>query len=207
MLYYGNSDVGMKRQINQDIFLTIPVWGGEGTLLVVCDGMGGHKAGDVASKKAIEAFANSVFLNPCSETDEMTARAFIKYVLVSSSDAANRVVYTLSQEQEEYHGMGTTLVAALIYHGHMYAINIGDSRLYMITKYKTMQISHDHSFVQYLSTRLADRGRGENIPAPQVITARHRVGKSGGRFLCTNFEWSGICSCSTGFQIIDSQLS
>ncbi|MBR6051379.1 MAG: Stp1/IreP family PP2C-type Ser/Thr phosphatase [Clostridia bacterium] len=212
MLYYGNSDVGMKRQINQDNFLTIPVWGGEGTLLVVCDGMGGHKAGDVASKKAIEAFANSVFLNPCSETDEMTARAFIKYVLVSSSDAANRVVYTLSQEQEEYHGMGTTLVAALIYHGHMYAINIGDSRLYMITKYKTMQISHDHSFVQYL----IDNGKlteeeAKTYPRRNVITRAIGVGeKAEVDFFCTNLsEWEGgyLLLCSDGLSnYTDSQL-
>ena len=60
MLYYGTSDVGMKRQINQDNFLTIPVWGGEGTLLVVCDGMGGHKAGWLMNTMLAAAFAFSL---------------------------------------------------------------------------------------------------------------------------------------------------
>lgn len=212
MLYYGNTDVGMKRQINQDNFLTIPIWGGEGTLLVVCDGMGGHRAGDVASKKAIEAFANSVFLNPCSEADEKTARAFIKYVLVSSSDAANRTVYTLAHEKEEYSGMGTTLVAALIYRGHLYAINIGDSRLYMITRYKTMQISHDHSFVQYL----IDNGKltedeAKTYPRRNVITRAIGVGeKAEVDFFCTNLaEWDGgyLLLCSDGLSnYTDNQL-
>lgn len=203
MLYYGNTDVGMRRQINQDNFKTIPVWGGEATLLVVCDGMGGHKAGDIASKKAIEAFSNSVFLNPCTEEDEATVRAFIKYVLVSSCDAANRVVYTMSHESEEYHGMGTTLVAALIYKDHMYAVNIGDSRLYMITRYKTMQISRDHSFVQYLidSGKLTEE-EAKTYPRRNVITRAIGVSeKPEVDFFCTNLaEWDGgyLLLCSDG---------
>lgn len=203
MLYYGNTDVGMRRQINQDNFNTIPVWGGEATLLVVCDGMGGHKAGDIASKKAIEAFSNSVFLNPCTEEDEATARAFIKYVLVSSCDAANRVVYNMSHENEEYNGMGTTLVAALIYKDHMYAVNIGDSRLYMITRYKTMQISRDHSFVQYLidSGKLTEQ-EAKTYPRRNVITRAIGVSeKPEVDFFCTNLtEWEGgyLLLCSDG---------
>ena len=203
MLYFGNTDVGMRRQINQDNFKTIPIWGGDAVLLVVCDGMGGHKAGDIASKKAIEAFCNSIILNPCTEESEESERAFIKYLLVSSCDAANRLVYTLSNGSEEYQGMGTTLVAALVYHGNMYAINIGDSRLYMITRYKTMQISHDHSFVQYLidSGKLTEE-EAKTYPRRNVITRAIGVAeKAEVDFFCTNLsEWDGgyLLLCSDG---------
>ena len=173
MLYYGNSDVGMKRQINQDSFMTIPIWGGEGLLLVVCDGMGGHKAGDIASKTAVERFTNFLFKcePPDPESEDKTVFAFIKYQLVAACDDANRSVFIMSEENIDYHGMGTTLVAALIYRGCMYAINIGDSRLYKITYNRIKQVSTDHSFVQNLieAGKLTEE-EAKTYPRRNVIT-------------------------------------
>ena len=56
LLYYGKSDVGMRRKLNQDVFGAMPIWDDDTLLLVVCDGMGGHKAGDTASKTALQSF-------------------------------------------------------------------------------------------------------------------------------------------------------
>ena len=205
MLYHGNSDIGMKRNVNQDSFMTIPVWGGDATLLVVCDGMGGHKAGDIASKKAIEAFTNSMFSceAPEEELDEKTIGYQIRYHLVESCDRANREVFTLSSSNKDFAGMGTTLVAAFIYKNHMYAVNIGDSRLYMITRYKTMQISHDHSFVQYLidSGKLTEED-AKTYPRRNVITRAIGVSERAevDYFSTDLSEWDGgyLLLCSDG---------
>ena len=215
MLYYGNTDVGRQRQINQDSFMTIPMWGGQATLLVVCDGMGGHKSGDVASKTAVETFTHSMFSSesPTDEDDENTVDAYIKYYLVSSCDAANKAVYKMSMENPDNHGMGTTLVAALIYKDKLFAVNIGDSRLYMITKYSAIQISRDHSFVQYLvdSGKLTEE-EAKTYPRRNVITRAIGVGEKArvDYFIADLKEWEGggyILLCSDGLSnYMDSDL-
>ena len=206
MLYYGNTDIGMHRQINQDSFMTIPMWGGEATLLVVCDGMGGHKSGDVASKTAVETFTRSMFSSesPAEDDDENTVAAYIKFHLVSSCDAANKAVFKMSMENAENRGMGTTLVAALIYKNKLYAVNIGDSRLYMITGFSTIQISRDHSFVQYLvdSGKLTEE-EAKTYPRRNVITRAIGVGEKArvDYFTADLSEWEGggyILLCSDG---------
>ena len=214
MLYYGNTDVGMKRPINQDSFLTIPLWGGEGTLLIVCDGMGGHKAGDVASKTAIEAFSKSMFSSECpdEQADMSTTDAYIKYQLIASCDAANRAVYMLSKQNSDYEGMGTTLVCAFVYKNKLFAVNIGDSRLYMITRYKTIQISRDHSFVQHLIDigKLTEE-EAKTYPRRNVITRAVGVAeKTPVDFFSTDLsEWEGgyLLLCSDGLSnYVDNQM-
>lgn len=174
MIYYGNTDIGKRRLINQDSFRAMSIWGGEAILLVVCDGMGGHKAGEVASKKAVDAFCESIFARPCTDEDavnEETIKAYIRYVMVSSGDIANSTVYNLSCSNEEYRGMGTTMVAALIFRNRMYIMNIGDSRLYRITVEGTEQITKDHSFVQDLidTGKLTPEEARDN-PRKNIIT-------------------------------------
>ena len=66
MYFCGKSDVGMRRQINQDSFRCISIWGGDAVLLVVCDGMGGHKAGEIASKNAVEVFCSKIIASNLS---------------------------------------------------------------------------------------------------------------------------------------------
>ena len=69
MKFCGKSDVGLQRKINQDSYKCFSLWGGEATLLVVCDGMGGHKAGEIASSKAISAFCDKMVSSPCLSED------------------------------------------------------------------------------------------------------------------------------------------
>ncbi len=150
LLYYGKSDVGMRRTINQDSFNALPIWNDDALLLVVCDGMGGHKAGEIASKTAVEKFCSVVASRPCTEDDPATRADIIKNTLVAAVKEANETVYKLSLSSEEFSGMGTTLVAAVISRGMLYAVNIGDSRLYIVTRHEAKQITKDHSFVQLL---------------------------------------------------------
>lgn len=150
MYFCGKSDVGMRRQINQDSFRCISIWGGEATLLVVCDGMGGHKAGEIASRDAIEVFCSKIISSPCFEQSPDRILEFIRYTIVSAAAEANSVIYHLSNQYEECRGMGTTLVAVIVYKNTFYAINVGDSRFYIVTKYEAKLVTKDHSFVQYL---------------------------------------------------------
>ena len=161
----------MRRQVNQDSFRCISIWGGEAVLLVVCDGMGGHKAGEVASRNAVELFCSKIIASPCLEEKPDKILEFIRYILVCAASEANSVIYHLSNEYEECHGMGTTLVAAIIYKGWFYAINVGDSRLYIVTRYEAKLVTKDHSFVQYL----IDNGKltpdeAKYYPQKNVIT-------------------------------------
>ena len=150
MKFFGKSDIGMQRKINQDSFKCLSLWGGEASLLVVCDGMGGHKAGEIASSRAVSAFCDKMVASPCiSETPAEQAYE-IRHTMISAAKAANRIIYRMSNDFDELSGMGTTLVAGLIYQDQLFCVNIGDSRLYIMTELETRQITHDHSFVQYL---------------------------------------------------------
>lgn len=160
---FGRSDVGLRRQINQDCFSCMRIWGGEAVLLAVCDGMGGHKAGEIASQKAMAVFCDKIVGNPCIEEQPEKARVAIRKTMTIAASAANRTVYEMSNRFEELAGMGTTLVAAIVYGGVLYAINIGDSRAYIVTRREAFQITRDHSFVQYLIKEKSSRRKKRNI--------------------------------------------
>lgn len=161
----------MRRPVNQDSFACLNVWGSEAVLLIVCDGMGGHKAGEIASQKAVSVFCDKIVSSPCvSETPEQQMKD-IRYTMIAAATEANKAIFKMSGENEEYQGMGTTLVAAIIFKNKLYAINIGDSRLYITTKHEALQITKDHSFVQYL----IDNGKltqeeAKYYPRKNVIT-------------------------------------
>ena len=171
MKFCGKSDVGMHRHVNQDSYRAISIWDDEATLLVVCDGMGGHKAGEIASNTAVQIFCEKVMAAPCRETEQDKILESIRYTLVSAASEANTAILRLAQENEEYLGMGTTLVAVIVYNGYFYAINIGDSRFYIVTKEGTTLVTKDHSFVQYLidNGKLSEE-EAKSCPRKNVIT-------------------------------------
>lgn len=171
LLYCGKSDIGMKRKLNQDSFAAMPIWDDDALLMIVCDGMGGHKAGDTASRTAVEKFLSVVASTPCTSDDPTIRTRKIKDTLVAAVKAANDAVYKLSRSSEKYSGMGTTLVAAIVSRGMLYAVNIGDSRLYIITRHEARQITRDHSFVQFLiQTGQITPEEAKNYPRKNVIT-------------------------------------
>ncbi len=171
LLYCGKSDIGLKRRLNQDACQAIPVWGGDALLMIVCDGMGGHKAGGMASLTAVERFIKVIESRPCKAEDPSVRAESIKGTLVAAVKDANETVYKLSRTCEEFSGMGTTLVAAIISRGMLYAVNIGDSRLYIITRHEAKQITRDHSFVQFLiQTGQLTKEEAKNYPRKNVIT-------------------------------------
>ncbi|MBQ4253143.1 MAG: Stp1/IreP family PP2C-type Ser/Thr phosphatase [Erysipelotrichaceae bacterium] len=137
---YGISDKGLARAQNQDSFI---IREGKGALLaIVCDGIGGHRAGDVASRLACQGMVlhfDKYFANNPEEW------------FCQSLKAVNRFIYEKAIENSELKGMGTTMVAALIMDGETWIMNVGDSRCYEYTEKKGLvQLTEDHSLVNEL---------------------------------------------------------
>ena len=172
MQFFGTSDKGKKRSINQDGFLCRALWDDSAILAVVCDGMGGHKAGEIASRMALDIFTEEVLKceNPV-ELPKNIHKDIIRYALVNAAMITNGKIYQTALDSHDFDGMGTTLVAALVYDNMLYVINIGDSRLYMVTAGEAFQVTHDHSFVQYLidSGKLSEE-EARYYPRKNVIT-------------------------------------
>jgi protein phosphatase len=138
MQAYARTDIGCVRSMNQDSYFcsTTPV-GAFPNLFIVADGMGGHQAGDYASRYAIEMFLEYVHHSEDSNLIRLMDEGI---------SHANRKVKEKSFENEELAGMGTTLVVAYIEQKQLYVANVGDSRLYLISQ-EINQVTEDHSYV------------------------------------------------------------
>ena len=139
MKIYSMTDVGRKREINQDyVFATDKPVGPFPNLLVVADGMGGHKAGDFASKYTVNVLCQELEKSSTDKPEEILNRIV---------GIANNELIRVAHTDVKLEGMGTTLVAATIIGNTLYFANVGDSRLYLIND-KIRQLSKDHSLVE-----------------------------------------------------------
>lgn len=145
---WGLTDVGNVRSQNQDAFRIVEL-GKDALLAVVCDGMGGAKSGNVASRLASEVFSEEV--KRSFSADLMPDEA--EQMLRAAAKLANISVFEQSQLSEDYAGMGTTLVAALTYPRATLVLNIGDSRAYLINADGVQCITRDHSVVEMMVQR------------------------------------------------------
>lgn len=154
MEYFGLTDIGQKRSVNQDSFC-IKEYDGA-VLAVVCDGMGGAAGGAEASGMACSEFVGVMDEHIAAGTGSgsMSRRA-VRDMMVKGVSSANEIICARSRESDELRGMGTTLVASLVRDDMVYTVNVGDSRMYIVSGGEILQVSHDHSFVQYL----VDKGK------------------------------------------------
>lgn len=139
---FGNAtDVGCKRDNNEDYLGYFQTQNGH--LFVVCDGMGGHQAGEKASQLAVEVFKRYFTEGYHANPSDALQKATIE---------ANKIIFETAQKYAEYAGMGTTLVVALIRDNQVFYVHVGDSRLYLYEQetQKLHRITKDHSFVQQL---------------------------------------------------------
>lgn len=148
MEYWGITDTGKVRTQNQDAW-KIEELDRHTILAVVCDGMGGAKAGNIASKLAIDVFTEEVVRSYKSSMSQEQ----IDQLLTGAVKLANYTVYEQSVKVEDFAGMGTTLVAALICGKTATVVNVGDSRCYRITREDIHRITEDHSVVQMMVNR------------------------------------------------------
>ena len=145
---WGLTDVGNVRSQNQDAFRIVEL-GKDALLAVVCDGMGGAKSGNVASRLASEVFSEEVKRSFSADLTPDEAEQMLR----AAAKLANISVFEQSQLSEDYAGMGTTLVAALTYPRATLVLNIGDSRAYLINADGVRCITRDHSVVEMMVQR------------------------------------------------------
>ena len=151
MKTFSVTDTGVLRTMNQDYcFSSDTPIGNLPNLYIVCDGMGGHKAGEYASRytsqRIVAQVSRSQLENPIQ-------------ILRDAIQKANEILVMESREDIEKQGMGTTVVMATIVDHRMYVANVGDSRLYVIGD-KIEQITKDHSYVEEM-IRMGKVGREE----------------------------------------------
>lgn len=139
---YGKTDKGLVRANNQDTFRTELNENGLG-FVVLCDGMGGARAGNIASERAAERFLKEVQTAKPDKTDADTLSGIVERAVA----AANQEVYELSQSSAAYNGMGTTLVGGICAGDMIILANVGDSRAYLIDGNSIAQMTSDHSLV------------------------------------------------------------
>ena len=151
MRAYAATDVGRIREVNQDyIFCSMESVGKLPNLFLVADGMGGHKAGDLASRYTVETLTDSIKNSASDNPITIINDAIVE---------ANTKLLEKAAESEQYTGMGTTLVVCTIIGESMYVANVGDSRLYLYDG-RLSQITRDHSLVAEM-VALGKLGRDE----------------------------------------------
>ena len=168
------SDPGLKRETNEDYLAMDNSIG----LYIVADGMGGHQAGEVASKVAVKIIQKNVnyWITENSPEDEVfdfpdnTLSRRGNYIL-SSIKLANRVIHELSKVYAEYKGMGTTIVVLAIMPYTAIASNVGDSRIYLIRGDKIELLSREHNMVtEQLELGLISKEEAQASPLRHVLT-------------------------------------
>jgi PPM family protein phosphatase len=137
---FGQTDVGLRRQKNEDSFLVDKDLG----LFVVADGMGGHKGGDLASSMAVEIMQNCVAHQMKKSSENFSPRDLL---IDGYLQASQQIFHKSHVEQPELQGMGTTLVSAFYHLGTLFIGNVGDSRAYLIRDGKMWQLTEDHSLL------------------------------------------------------------
>lgn len=138
------SDVGHVRSVNEDSSWVAPLEQGY-TLGIVADGMGGHRAGDTASRLAVETIVKDLSAIPAALSLEDCGKAVQDAIL-----HANQVIYQAASQSEEYHNMGTTVVVLLLAQDKGVLGHIGDSRAYKYRDGQLFQLTEDHTLVNEL---------------------------------------------------------
>lgn len=152
MNVYSKTDIGLQREENQDT-----VWSEKlsdtACAAVLCDGMGGEKSGGLASQMAVDIISKRIK----ESFSEMMNRNSVRNLLITAVSAANSIVYETAQRELDHSVMGTTCVAAIVFGGCAYIVNVGDSRAYHLfvsgEDECIRQITRDHSHVRELVER------------------------------------------------------
>ncbi len=137
---FSITDVGQKRKLNQDyVFTSERRIGNLSNVFIVADGMGGHNAGDYASKYTVQTMVEEI---------ERSLEQNPVRILENAIKKANQKLRSKASGDEHLYGMGTTVVAATVMGRYLQVANVGDSRLYVISEESIRQITRDHSLVQ-----------------------------------------------------------
>ncbi len=192
------TDIGLKRKLNEDSLGFIEI--NDGFIFIVCDGMGGHEGGEIASKAAVGFIIE--YLN--TQKIENVSIALHQAIMF-----ANQQIFLTAKNRPDLKGMGTTVVLLLIYKDEIYTAHVGDSRIYVSTDNQFIQLTKDHSVVQdMVDNGILSSVEAENHPRKNEITKalgiREEVtpsisikalkAKTGDRFVICSDGLSGLVS-------------
>lgn len=140
------SDIGKQRELNEDYCSYFREEGNDVSLFVLADGMGGHNAGEVASKMAVDSvikFISERFNLSLYNEDN----GYVLNLITSAINDINSSMFNISSHNENYSGMGTTIVILAVVQDKAYIANVGDSRCYLISDTTMQQLTTDHSYI------------------------------------------------------------
>jgi serine/threonine protein phosphatase PrpC len=158
----ARSDQGRVRDNNEDCLAYDARLG----IAVLADGMGGLRAGEVASATAVEAVMQHLI-----ENTARLNRLEVGETLREALDLANRRVYALADSRREFNGMGTTLVVGAMHDGHFFAAHVGDSRAYRFRDGSLTRLTSDHSLVQQLVEQgILSAAEARRAPNRNIVT-------------------------------------
>jgi serine/threonine protein phosphatase PrpC len=169
---WGATDVGMKRDHNEDSYLLAP----DLNLFVVADGMGGHAGGEMASGISVRTVEKTVrssveLIGADVHHDGSIERSPVAKLLSNSVREACNAVYTKSQQVRELQGMGTTTTTLLFHDKHAFVAHVGDSRCYLVRDGRILQLSEDHSLVnEQLKAGLITEAQARQSRFKNIIT-------------------------------------
>jgi serine/threonine protein phosphatase PrpC len=140
LILSGRTDTGRIRANNEDSFTILP----KARLMMVADGMGGHKAGEVASRVSIETMVRLLDREVLEQAgDNQTA---IRHLLIQALRQTNGHIMAMAQENTAYSGMGSTFILGFISRGRLHTCHVGDVRAYLLSGAKLSQLTNDHTY-------------------------------------------------------------
>lgn len=165
--YAAISDRGMLREKNEDFWNIVLSADGSPQAFIVADGMGGHEAGDVASRMAVEAISKEVAVQMQNPESGCSVQSFLEKAILSS----NEDIYQYALTHLNGAGTGTTLTAGVLHKGRLTIAHIGDSSLYLLRNGVIEKITRDHSFVGELVEKgVLDAEEARTHPLRNQIT-------------------------------------
>ncbi|MGC8926320.1 MAG: Stp1/IreP family PP2C-type Ser/Thr phosphatase [Myxococcota bacterium] len=169
---FGMTDVGRKRPHNEDNFFV----DNDNKIYIVCDGMGGANAGEVASRMAVDIISARMRerideIRELSSENTFDSKQKIKTIISDAVSEASLKIFEIASREESKKGMGTTLVMLIICGENAFVSNVGDSRAYLIRDNQVYQITEDHTLVQeQLKRGLITPEEAKNVTYGNVIT-------------------------------------
>ena len=169
---FGMTDVGRKRPHNEDYYLVDD----ENEIFIVCDGMGGANAGEIASQMAVEIIGqrmreNIEDIRELSAQNTFDSKQKIKTIISDAVSEASLKIFELASKEEGKRGMGTTLVMLIICGENAFISSVGDSRAYLVRDNQVYQVTEDHTLVQeQLKRGLITPEEAKNVTYGNVIT-------------------------------------
>ena len=170
--FAAKTDLGLKRKVNEDSFYADKKLG----LFMVLDGIGGHQAGEVASKLGVNAIKESVTRNLKSKKPKIIGEynqnlSLEANILRDSFILANKIIYEAARSKAEYYGMGTTAASLLVGSKSVAIAHVGDSRIYLIRNNSIERLTEDHSLVmEQLKRGIINEEEAEKSDMKNIIT-------------------------------------